>query len=209
MSDYYNPQDVIDAAGLFLSAADKFTDNDNYAYDLVDIVRQAVAEKGRMVHSVMREAVRAREPKLFDAASRRFLSLIMLQDELLATRSEFKVGKWIAMARNLGVNPQEKDHYEWNARTLITTWGDRAASDALHDYAHREWNGILRDFYYNRWKIWIDRTAKELRGDSHQDIDWYGVEEVWTKQRNPYPAEPEGECIKTARRIYALVLDND
>lgn len=209
MSDYYNPQDVIDAAGLFLSAADKFADNDNYAYDLVDIVRQAVAEKGRMVHSVMREAVRAREPKLFDAASRRFLSLIMLQDELLATRSEFKVGKWIAMARNLGVNPQEKDHYEWNARTLITTWGDRAASDALHDYAHREWNGILRDFYYNRWKIWIDRTAKELRGDSHQDIDWYGVEEVWTKQRNPYPAEPEGECIKTARRIYALVLDND
>lgn len=52
------------------------------------------------------------------------------------------------------------------------------------------------------WKIWIDRTAGELRGADHQDIDWYAVEEAWTKQRSPYPAAPEGDCIGTARRVY-------
>lgn len=204
MKDYYNPQDVIKAAGQFLSAADKFTDNNNYAYDLVDITRQAIAEKGRMVHTIMKEAIQAREPEIFDAAAQRFLKLILLQDELLATRSEFKVGKWIAMARNIGVSPQEKDHYEWNARTQITTWGNRLAADngGLRDYAHREWNGILRDFYYNRWKIWIDQTSKELRGAAHKNIDWYAIEEAWTKQKNPYSAESEGNCIETARRIY-------
>lgn len=204
MKDYYNPQDVIKAAGQFLSAADKFTDNNNYAYDLVDITRQAIAEKGRMVHTIMKEAIQAREPEIFDAAAQRFLKLILLQDELLATRSEFKVGKWIAMARNLGVSPQEKDHYEWNARTQITTWGNRLAANngGLRDYAHREWNGILRDFYYNRWKIWIDQTSKELRGAAHKNIDWYAIEEAWTKQKNPYSAESEGNCIETARRIY-------
>lgn len=43
------------------------------------------------------------------------------------------------------------------------------------------------------WKIWIDRTAGELRGADHQDIDWYAVEEAWNKQRSPYPAAPEGD----------------
>lgn len=80
--------------------------------------------------------------------------MILLQDELLATRPEFKVGTWIARARSLGGTPEEKELYEWNARVQITTWGNRLAADegGLRDYAHREWNGILKDFYYMRWK---------------------------------------------------------
>ena len=45
---------------------------------------------------------------LFEMASRHFLQLILLQDELLGTRREFMVGNWIDQARNLGKTPEEK-----------------------------------------------------------------------------------------------------
>lgn len=45
MSDYYDPADVIRAAGMMVDAAERFRGNNNFEYDLVDIVRQAVAEK--------------------------------------------------------------------------------------------------------------------------------------------------------------------
>ena len=47
MEPYYKPEDIIRAAGMMLSAADRFKGNNNFEYDLTDIVRQAVAEKGR------------------------------------------------------------------------------------------------------------------------------------------------------------------
>ena len=72
------------------------------------------------------------------------LELISDLDDLLATRKEFMLGTWIAAAREWGKTVEEKDLYEWNARLLITVWGFKDGS--LHDYSHREWSGLLRDF---------------------------------------------------------------
>lgn len=204
MVKYYEPEEVIRAAGILLSVADQFKGNNNFEYDLVDIVRQAVAEKGRLVYPIMVDAYKAGEKELFTAASQRFLNLILLQDRLLATRSEFKVGTWIEKARNLGTTLEEKNLYEWNARVQISTWGNRIAAEngGLSDYAHKEWNGILRDFYYNRWKIWIDRQTAQLSGAPVQAIDFYAIEEPWTKQTNSYPSLPEGNVIEVAREVF-------
>ena len=179
MEPYYKPEDIIRAAGIMLSATDRFKGNNNFEYDLIDIVRQAVAEKGRLVYPIMIDAYKAGEKELFAASSQRFLDLILLQDKLLAARPEFKVGTWIEKARNLGTTPEEKDLYEWNARVQVTTWGNRVAADegGLRDYAHKEWNGLLRDFYYNRWKVWIDRQKAQLNGAPVKAIDFYAIEE--------------------------------
>lgn len=123
MSDYYDPADVIRAAGMMVDAAERFRGNNNFEYDLVDIVRQAVAEKGRLMYRVLVDAYKAGDRELFKLSSDRFLRLILMQDRLLATRSEFKVGRWLESARNLGSTEEEKDWYEWNARVQITTWG--------------------------------------------------------------------------------------
>ena len=204
MSDYYEPMDIIRAAGILLEHAEEFRGNNNFEYDLVDIVRQAVAEKGRLVYPVVVSAFKAGDKELFAAASRRFLDLILLQDKLLATRPEFKVGHWIDRARALGHTPEEKDRYEWNARVQITTWGNRVTADdgGLHDYAHKEWNGLLRDFYYMRWKTYFDGLARQLEGEAPQTIDFYALEEAWTLRHNAYSAEPEGDVLDTAREVY-------
>ena len=209
MEPYYKPEDIIRAAGIMLSAADRFKGNNNFEYDLIDIVRQAVAEKGRLVYPIMIDAYKAGEKELFAASSQRFLDLILLQDKLLAARPEFKVGTWIEKARNLGTTPEEKDLYEWNARVQVTTWGNRVAADegGLRDYAHKEWNGLLRDFYYNRWKVWIDRQKAQLNGAPVKAIDFYSIEEPWTKQTNPYSSQAEGDVIEVAKEVYAKITE--
>lgn len=208
MKDYYDPQEVIEAARLMVSASDAFRGNNNFEYDLVDVLRQAVAEKGRLMQKVVASAYRAGDKELFNLASQKFLNLILLQDELLGTRSEFRVGKWINEAKALGRTPEEKRLYEWNARTQITTWGDRHAADngGLRDYAHKEWNGILKDFYYMRWKLYFDYLSLQLDGQNPQKIDFYAVEEPWTKATNLYTTEPVGDCIDTAKKVFKEVF---
>lgn len=204
MSDYYDPADVIRAAGMMVDAAERFRGNNNFEYDLVDIVRQAVAEKGRLMYRVLVDAYKAGDRELFKLSSDRFLRLILMQDRLLATRPEFKVGRWLESARNLGSTEEEKDWYEWNARVQITTWGNRVAADdgGLHDYAHREWNGLLRDFYYLRWKTWLDEQLKSFEDGQPKAIDFYAQEEPWTLKHNSYASEAEGNPVDIACEIY-------
>lgn len=208
MSDYYDPNEVIRAASLFVSVAGQYKGNTNFEYDLVDIARQAITERGRLTLQVVRAAYQAGDRSLFQSAAERFLQLILYQDELLGTRPEFRVGTWIERARGLGNTPEEKAQYEWNARTQITTWGNRKAADegGLRDYAHREWNGILKDFYYMRWKTYFDFLSQKLEGKTPAEIDFYALEEPWTKAVEPYASAPQGDCIPTVKRIFGEIF---
>lgn len=203
MNDYYDPNEVIKAAELMLSVADQFKGNNNFEYDLVDIVRQAIAEKGRLLLNVVRAAHDAGEEDLYRSLSKRFLDMILLQDELLGTRSEFKVGNWIAQARNIGNTQAEKDLYEWNARVQITTWGNRAAAEngGLWDYAHREWNGLLKDVYYVRWKTFFEKGKDEK-------VDYYTLDEAWTKKTNFYSASSSDDCVEVVKKVFEIVFRN-
>ena len=86
----------------------------------------------------------------------------------------------------MGQTEAEQDLYEWNARTQITVWGNRVMADegGLHDYAHKEWAGILRNFYYKRWKVWIDSQMTGLVGRQVPKIDFYSIEEPWTREKS-------------------------
>lgn len=207
MENYYDPTSTEAAARLMLEAADKFRGNNNFEYDLVDIVRQALADRGRIVYNRAIADFKSFDKRSYARHSKEFLNLLLAQDRLLATRSEFRVGRWINQARSLGNTPEEKDLYEWNARVQITTWGNRECADkgGLRDYAHKEWNGILKDFYYKRWAAWWKMLQGVLDGGEMQDIDWYAMEEPWTLQHNPYKTEAEGDCIDTAREVFSLL----
>ncbi|RHJ82758.1 alpha-N-acetylglucosaminidase [Parabacteroides sp. AM08-6] len=203
---YYNPEDVIQAARLFLSVADKYKGNNNFEYDLIDILRQAITEKGRVVQRAVTAAYHAGNIKAFKMLSTQYLHLIDCQDELLGTRPEFKVGSWINKARKLGQTQDEKDLYEWNARVQITTWGNRqAAEGGLRDYAHREWNGLLKDFYRYRWSTYFNYLEAKMRGENPKEIDFYSIEEPWTLQHNTYSDSPQGDVVITAKRIWKEV----
>ena len=149
MANYYDPTVTAEAAKLMLNTADQYKGNNNFEYDLVDIVRQSLADQGRIVYNNAIAAFKSYDKKSFEKYSNEFLQLLLLQDELLATRQEFRVGNWINQAKSLGNTQEEKDLYEWNARVQISTWGNRVCATVvkLRDYAPNEWTGILKEFY--------------------------------------------------------------
>ena len=230
MRNYYDPQATLEAAQLMTGIADQYKGNNNFEYDLVDICRQALADQGRLQYLKTIADYNGFSRKAFAKDAHRFLEMILLQDKLLGTRTEFRLGHWTEAARKLGTTQQEKDLYEWNARVQITTWGNRICADkgGLHDYAHKEWQGILKDFYYKRWKIFMDALAKQMEDYTHPNeealgagknanktsselfdlalpkgpqIDWYSIEEPWTLQHNIYSSRPEGDCISMAKEV--------
>ncbi|WP_337636385.1 alpha-N-acetylglucosaminidase [Hallella sp.] len=234
MSNYYDPDDILRAATLFASVADKYRGNNNYEYDLVDIVRQAMADQARVQYEQTMASYKSFRRKAFATNSERFLKMLLLQDKLLGTRSEFRLGRWTTQARSLGTTPQEKDLYEWNARVQITTWGNRTCADegGLRDYAHKEWQGLLKDFYYLRWSTYFRELTKQMEAKSKPDIeklgsgkykgmttdelfslaleqdvhiDWYAIEEPWTLQHNPYSPQPEGQPVDVAKEVISFL----
>ena len=203
MSNYYDPEDTRQAAILLTSVAEKYRGNNNFEYDLVDICRQALADQGRKQYLKAMADYKSFSRQEFKKDSDRFLKMILLQDKLLGTRPEFRVGRWIEEARSLGKTAEEKDLYEWNARVQITTWGNRICADngGLHDYGHKEWQGLLKDFYYLRWSTFMKSLASQLSLQDTPRIDWYGLEESWTLQKNPYSSKAEGSPIDVAKEV--------
>ncbi|WP_073399491.1 alpha-N-acetylglucosaminidase [Bacteroides luti] len=205
MENYYDPTSTEDAARLMVQVADKYRGNNNFEYDLVDVVRQSLADRGRIVYNRTVADFKSFDKKAFKKDSEEFLKLLLLQDKLLGTRSEFRVGTWIESARNLGNNEEEKNLYEWNARVQITTWGNRYSANegGLRDYAHKEWNGILKDFYYKRWEAYWKTLSDVLDGKPMVELDYYSMEEPWTKATNPYTSAPENDCVTVAKEVFA------
>ena len=210
MQNYYDPTSTEAAARLMLEVADKYKGNNNFEYDLVDIVRQSLSDRGRIVYNQTIADFKSFDKKNFAGHSQEFLNILLAQDRLLGTRREFRVGRWIEQARNLGTTPKEKDLYEWNARVQITTWGNRVCTNdgGLRDYAHKEWNGLLKDFYYKRWAAYWQTLQDVLDGKPMVELDYYAMEEPWTLAHNPYASQPEGDCISVAKEVFNKVFPN-
>lgn len=206
---YYDPGEVFEAARLFLSVAEKYRGHNNFEYDLIDLVRQAVAEAGRIVLQEVKTAFETGNETLFEQRSADFIRLIDQQDKLLGTRREFRLGNWIAQSRSLGRTTAERDLLEWNARVQLTTWGNRTAAEegGLRDYAHKEWNGLLGSLYRERWSRYFESLSGHLQGQPLVPIDFYTIEETWNHSRDKFSAEPEGSPVDAARAAFRTLSE--
>lgn len=174
---YYQENKYEEAVRLFASAKNRFKGHDTYEYDLVDFTRQLVANKGRTTYKKIIQFYKNKEKDSVALYSERFLELILLQDKLLSCRPELCVSNWINQARKCTNNITQKDLMEFNARALLTTWAD--APGQLTDYAHREWSGLLRDYYYPRWKLFFGWLNHSMKGEQLPEPDYYPIEKKW------------------------------
>ena len=205
----YNPRDLQTAHDLLIREAGRFGHLSTYRFDITDITRQVLSNLGLWQFQQMTKALDAHDATAFVRQSDLFLEMMLDQDRLLATQQAFLLGKWIADARAWGATPSDKNQLEKNARTLLTLWGPEAPAASLHDYANREWSGLLGNFYHGRWRLWIDRQQKILQGEAAPPIDWYAWESAWTEQRNPFSAAPMGDSVSESigiGRRYAALL---
>jgi alpha-N-acetylglucosaminidase len=220
MCNYYDPTSTEEAAKLMVQIAPEMRGNNNFEYDLVDILRQAIADRARIVYTHTIADFNCFDKKRFMVDKNEFMQLLQLQDRLLNSRKEFMVGSWIEKAKQHGTTEAERKLYEWNARVQITTWGDRycANTGKLRDYAHKEWAGLLKDFYMPRWTAFWDILQKELDGElpviptgnsstpkadnPALNIDYYSIEEPWTLSNNAYPSEALYSPVDIATEVF-------
>ena len=95
------------------------------------------------------------------------LSLIRDLDELLGTRPEYLLGNWLEDARRWGENRAEKDRLEWNARRVLTMWGNQTL---IRDYSRRQWSGMLAGFYLPRWEKFFAAADAALASGGSFDV---------------------------------------
>ena len=201
----YDNKKLAEAWHKLLACSGQLGDVDTYRFDLVNLGRQVLGNYASALHHDLVAAYEKRHRRALGQASDRFCGLVRDLDELLATRDEFLLGKWLEDAKRWAVTDDQRKLYEWNARNLITLWGRN--DSVLHEYAHRMWSGMLSGFYLPRWETYIRRLDESLASDKPFDADacnrelqlW---EEQWTHRRDSYPAVAKGDAVAVSRRLW-------
>jgi alpha-N-acetylglucosaminidase len=201
----YDANDFIKAWTLFVNASPALYGSEGFQYDLVDISRQVLANYAIPLHQKIVTAYLEHDKVLFDKYSAQFLELMDDMDKLLATRKEFLLGKWIADARSCGIEDNEKNLYEFNAKDIVTLWSDK--NSKLHEYANKQWSGLINGFYKPRWEqffIYLKVKMQKGLGPDTNDFDaviknW---EWQWVNGHDAYPAKVSGDPVAVCKNIY-------
>lgn len=168
---FYDTDKFSEAVSLFYQVRDKFKNSDGYQYDLCDLVRQMLSNRFYNQNKDFERAYRKKNINTCKHLAKKQLELLSDLDEITSHRSELCFARWINDSHNLADNEEQKHYFDRNARTLITLWGDVRSEDAvLHDYAWREWCGLIGEYYKNRWAIFYPEAIKILENNGNTKL---------------------------------------
>jgi alpha-N-acetylglucosaminidase len=185
-----------EALQLYLSCAGQLRGSKLYQYDLVELITQYT---GVTVDSLLRKAgefYRQSKFNLQDTVLTQSVRLMNRMDELLASRNDRRLERWINYARQWGKTDKEKNYYEMDARRQVTVWG----GPVLSEYAAKVWSGLIRDYYAQRWKLYY----QDLKNFAKPDLG--GWEEQWiTTPGNLSRQTPVRDIVTGAAKLKAEV----
>ncbi len=173
-----------------------------YRYDLVDVVRQAIANHSRVLLPQIDQAYSAKDLTRFRGLTRTWLEQIRLLDRVAGTEPALLLGEWLAEARAAAVDSTEEGQLEFDARSLLLEWGPESSrGSGVHDYANREWSGLL-EYYGQRWATYFNALEAALaKQEAVRTVDWFAMDEDFAKQRNSYPGRPQEDFYQVIEEI--------
>ncbi len=201
----YSNLELAKAWKELLKASDTLGKVDAFQFDLVHVAQQVLTNHASALHKNVIAAYKAKDVQAFQSASVAFLELMLDLDELLATRKEFLLGKNLEDAKRWGTTPEEKQNFEWNARRVLTLWGETKRID---DYAWKHWSGMISGYYHKRWKWYLDEVAKSLEAGQPFDNAKFNKDLrkwmlAWSDAQDTYPSKPKGDSVEVAKKLWA------
>ncbi|MER8089002.1 alpha-N-acetylglucosaminidase [Streptomyces sp. NPDC058316] len=200
----YDASTVQRALTELLQVAPELRKSDAYRFDVVDVARQALANRSRTLLPQIRLAYEEKDLALYRQRATEWKRDLALLDRLLASDRRFMLGPWLKDARSWGDTDAERAAAEFDARSILTTWGHRSGSESggLRDYANREWSGLVSDFYAERWTLYLDSLDTALTtGRPPAAIDWFTRDNAWNLERKSYPVKPTGDPVALADTV--------
>ena len=182
----YDTQLFEQAVLLFVEAGKEIPHTETYLADRTDFVRQLMANRADAVYEAMIQSVANNDKLTFNATYRKFEEMLLQQDSLLNSNPLFALSTWLNQAKALGKNDAEKKLNLWNAKTQITYWGPNHPDTDLHDYAHKEWGGLLRTLYLSRWRLFAQAMQARMSGQSMEE-NYYDMERSWAESKETPP----------------------
>jgi len=188
--------------------------NKSQGYDVANIGRQVLGNYFLVLRDEFTAAYENKDMAAMQVKKTSMLALIDDLDELLATQPTMLLGPWIEGARKLGINNEEKNYYEKDARMLLTVWGGKQRS--LNDYANRSWAGLTKDFYKRRWQLFFDSVMSSAENNSVFDEkafkqQTYDFEDKWLLEHQKYAVKAKGDSHKVAKKLlkkYEIISKN-
>jgi len=201
----YNARDLLPAWDALIKAVGKCKNSDGFQFDLTDLSRQVLANYALPLQQQFAADYKNNDLIAFKKHSGQFIELIEDMDKLLATRKDFMLGPWISAARKWGITEPEKALYEMNAKDIITLWGD--ANCPLHEYACRQWSGLMNDFYKPRWQQFFSTVMQCMQQGKQLDLPAFqkGIaqwEWNWVNKRKDYPLLTAGNSVVVSVKLY-------
>lgn len=196
---WYDEKHVRKALEKFVTIANDETVplNNLFRRDLIDLTRQFLQNQADTLYlNIVSAFKRKTNWKQFNLMTENFLDLLNDLDSLLGTHNDFLLGNFLEGAKALAKTDDERKQYEFNARNQITLWGD---DGEILDYATKQWNGIVKDYYLPRWTLFFQQLTNSLENNVtfHQ---WQFQEDVFKEVEYPfntankiYPTQAQGE----------------
>lgn len=150
-----NPGDqekLKEALDILKKESKNFAKSSLYQYDLLDVSRHYYSLS---IDDLLIECVKAYELNDLtkaDALFKQIENQVFNIDNSLSGQPFNDLNYWLQSASDYGSTPQESKLYVKNAKTLITLWGGEGH---LNDYASRSWRGMYAEFYWPRWKMFL------------------------------------------------------
>lgn len=214
----YDRRDVVEAWRHLLRAGDALAQVDTFQHDLVDVTRQFLSDQLLAEYQQLRDMFthKSVQADKLCAWTQRMLQLMGQLDEILGTNEDFLLGRWIADARAMGAADEHpadlEDYYEYEARNQVTRWGDNN-SESIHDYAAKEWSGLIAGYYVPRWRIWLTEacqayTQQREMNEAVVTKARVSFELKWQLSHEHYPTQPRGDPLAVSRRLFAEYIES-
>jgi alpha-N-acetylglucosaminidase len=198
----YNADDLKPALTELLQVPRSIRSVPGYQYDLVDVTRQVLANESRRLLPLIRAAYDSKDVATFHQLTQQWMRDMKLEDDLLATNEFFLLGRWLNYLPAWALSAADLARIVYDAHSILTTWGDRVASESLHEYGNRDWSGLISSYYAPRWQLYFDSLETTLKtGDEPEPIDWYTFGDKWNRSTKTFPVTPSGDPYATSLTI--------
>ncbi|MCL3780731.1 alpha-N-acetylglucosaminidase [Prolixibacteraceae bacterium JC049] len=177
----------------------KYPENQLLAYDLAELSRHYFAIE---TDNLIKEACKAYQEGNKSEADKwvaKIEKMMVDLDQVAGFHPNQRLYTWCKQATAIA---GPKELYLNNAKQQVTVWG----GDGLKDYASREWQGLVKDYYWPRWKQFFSalKSSADLKEANSKIVAW---EHQWFAD-NKMPEKPVDysgkELVKLVNQMFEI-----